>query len=137
MSNSKGSCKAKLFKDSPMDLREVFKDSDDLVEIRAGSPIFEENNEGEYMYVVIKGELLISLHGKALATVMPGEMVGEMALINEHIRSATVTAKTDCVLALIDRKSFESLLVHVPGFTRHVINTLAERLQNAYKLLRQ
>jgi len=118
-----------------MDLLEVFKDSSDLVAFPAGAEIIAEGSEGNYMYVVTKGEVTISLKDKILATVYPGEIVGEMALINSKLRSATVTAKTDCVLALIDQGSFESLLRHVPEFTLHVMNVLAARLQTAYELI--
>lgn len=118
-----------------MDLLEVFKDSDDLVEFSAGTVIIREGQEGSHMYVVMKGEVTISLKDKVLATAMPGEIVGEMALINSDIRSATVTADTDCTLALIDQSSFESLLRHVPEFTLHVMNVLADRLQIAYEMI--
>ena len=119
-----------------MDLLEVFKDSDDLVEFPAGAVIFAEGKEGNYMYVVMSGEVFISLSDKVIATASPGEIVGEMALINSDMRSATVTAKTDCVLALIDQSSFESLLRHVPEFTLHVMNVLAGRLQIAYEMIK-
>jgi CRP-like cAMP-binding protein len=118
-----------------MDLLEVFKDSDDLVEFPAHAVIFTEGKEGNYMYVVMSGEVIISLNDKVIATASAGEIVGEMALINSDIRSATVTAKTDCVLALIDQSSFASLLNHVPEFTLHVMNVLATRLQIAYELI--
>jgi CRP/FNR family cyclic AMP-dependent transcriptional regulator len=118
-----------------MDLLEVFKDSDDLVEYPAESVIFAEGMEGNYMYVVMDGEVSISLNDKILATALPGEIVGEMALINSEIRSASVTANTDCVLALIDQSSFESLIRHVPEFTQHVMKVLADRLQVAYELI--
>jgi CRP-like cAMP-binding protein len=118
-----------------MDLLEVFKDSDELIEFPAGTVIFTEGIEGNHMYVVMEGEVTISLKEKVLATAMPGEIVGEMALINSKIRSATVTAKTDCLLAPIDQSSFESLIQHVPEFTQHVMNVLADRLQIAYELI--
>jgi CRP/FNR family cyclic AMP-dependent transcriptional regulator len=118
-----------------MDLLEVFKDSDDLVEYPAEAMIFTEGVEGSYMYVMMEGEAIITLHDKVLATVLPGEIVGEMALINSEIRSATVTAKTDCLLARIDQSSFESLIRHVPEFTQHVMNVLANRLQVAFEMI--
>ncbi len=118
-----------------MDLMEIFKDSDDLVEFPAGTVIVEEGAEGDCMYVVMEGEVVISLFDKALATALPGEIVGEMALINSDIRSATVMAKTDCRLAIIDRSSFESLIRNVPDFTRHVMNVLANRLQVAFEMI--
>lgn len=118
-----------------MNLLEVFKDTEDLVEFPAGAVIIAEGKEGNHMYVVMKGEVTISLKDTILATAKPGEMVGEMALINSDRRSATVTARTDCQLALIDQTSFESLLRHVPEFTIHVMNVLANRLQNAYEII--
>ena len=118
-----------------MDLLEVFKDSDDLVEYPAEAVIITEGIEGNCMYVVMEGEVTISLHDKVLATALPGEIVGEMALINSDIRSATVTAKTDCLLALIDQSSFESLIQHVPEFTQYVMNVLGDRLQVAFEMI--
>ena len=118
-----------------MDLLEVFKDSEDLVEFPAGAEILAEGQEGHNMYVVINGEVTISLNNKAIASAKPGEIVGEMALINADIRSATVTAKTDCLLAAIDQSSFESLLRYVPDFSLHVMNVLAARLQHAYEMI--
>ena len=118
-----------------MNLLEVFKDSDELVEFPAKAVIFTQGAEGNYMYVVMEGEVFISLGDKVLATALPGEIVGEMALINADIRSATVTAKTDCLLALIDQKSFESLIKHVPEFSLHVMNVLANRLESAFEMI--
>lgn len=117
-----------------MNLLEVFKDSEDLVKFPAGAVIFTEGEEGNHLYVVMKGEVSISLKNKQLAMALPGEIVGEMALINSEIRSATVTAKTDCTLALIDQSSFESLLRYVPEFTLHVLNVLTDRLKIAYEM---
>jgi CRP-like cAMP-binding protein len=77
-----------------MDLLDVFKDSEDLVEFPAGAVIITEGKEGNQMYVVMEGEVSISLKDTLLATAKPGEIVGEMALINSDLRSATVTAKT-------------------------------------------
>jgi CRP-like cAMP-binding protein len=116
-----------------LDLLETFRGSNDLVRFKAGTEIFHEDSEGGHMYVVIEGEVVVSLNGKELATASSGEIVGEMALISSDIRSATVTAKTDCELAVIDQSSFESLITHVPEFSKHVMNVLVERIHNAYQ----
>ena len=104
-----------------MDLLEVFKNSEDLVEFPAGANIVREGEKGKHMYVVMKGDVIISLKTKVLARVFPGEIFGEMALINSELRSASVTARSACQLALIDESSFKSLLEHVPDFTMHVM----------------
>jgi CRP-like cAMP-binding protein len=116
-----------------LDLLETFKGSNDLVEFPAGTVIFNEDANGGEMYVVIEGEVEVSLKGKLLAVAGAGEIVGEMALISADIRSATVTARTDCKLAVIDQSSFESLIRHMPEFSRHVMNVLVERIHHAYE----
>jgi CRP/FNR family cyclic AMP-dependent transcriptional regulator len=118
-----------------MNLLEVFKDSIDLVEIPAGTVIFAEGLAGNKMFVILKGAVEITLHDKLLAAAGPGEIVGEMALINSEIRSATATTQTDCLMVPIDQSSFDSLLQHVPDFSLHVMNVLATRLHTAYELL--
>ena len=120
-----------------MDLLEVFKDSEDLVAVPAGALIIREGDDGNQMYVVMKGELVISLKNKILATAGPGEIVGEMAMINADIRSASVTAKSNCQLIHIDPVSFNSLLRHVPEFTLHMMNVLTDRLQHAYDMIEE
>jgi CRP-like cAMP-binding protein len=118
-----------------MDLLEIFKDSKDLVAYPSGAVIIKEGREGSHMYVVMKGEVDISLKGRVIATASEGDIVGEMALINTDIRSATVTATSDCTLAVINQASFQSMLRHVPDFSLHVMNVLAGRLKTAYEMI--
>ena len=120
-----------------MDLTEVFKDSDDLVEFSAGATILAQGDMGNHMYVVMDGELSVLLKDRVIAKASVGDIVGEMALINADIRSATVVADTPCILAYIDHSSFESLLKYVPDFTMHVMNVLAGRLSSAYELIEE
>ena len=118
-----------------MDLLEVFSNSDDMVEFPAGATIIRAGEKGSNMYVVMKGDVIISNKSKVLARAFPGDIVGEMALISSDIRSATVTARCDCKLAVIDKSSFNAMLKHVPDFTMHVMNVLASRLQSAYDMI--
>lgn len=118
-----------------MDLLEVFKDSEDLVEFPAGEVVLREGEAGDHMYVVMEGAVSILIGDKVIAHAGPGEIVGEMALINSDTRTATVRADSPCVLAEIDRGSFDSLLKYVPDFTLHVMNVLADRLSSAYELI--
>lgn len=118
-----------------MDLLEVFKDSDDLVELAAGAVLFEEGDHADFMYVVVKGEISLSLHGSEIATVSPGSILGEMALVNSDARSATATALTDCALAPIDVHSFKLLIQHTPDFALHIMTVLADRLRRSNEAL--
>lgn len=118
-----------------MDLLEVFKDSEDVVDFPAGSVIAREGSTGSHMYVVMTGEVTMAIGDNVLATALPGEIVGEMALINSNVRSSTIAAKTDCRLALIDQASFNSLVRYVPDFSIHVMKVLADRLKHAYEVI--
>lgn len=118
-----------------MNLLDVFQDAETRVRFPEGSVIISEGSTGNNMYVVLQGQVSISLRGRELAIAGPGDIVGEMALIDSEIRSATVTAKTDCLLASIDQASFMSLLRHVPEFKFHVMEVLGARLQKTYEMI--
>lgn len=81
------------------------------------------------MYVVKEGEVNILVNDKVIETVGPGGMVGEMALIDTHSRSATVVAKTGCQLVPINEKRFAFLIQQTPYFALQVMRVLVERLR--------
>lgn len=114
-----------------MELLDVFDGSNDLLELPRGAVLFEEGEKAEFMYVLVAGDLALSLHDRPLTTLKPGDIVGEMALLGADIRGATATAVSDCKLAAIDAHSFKSLIRHVPEFALHVMGVMASRLQNA------
>jgi CRP/FNR family transcriptional regulator, cyclic AMP receptor protein len=91
--------------------------------------IFAEGEIGDSMYVVVAGELDIIAHGTHIATLGAGSIVGEMALLDGQPRSATVVARTKCVLAPIDRQRFQFLVDQTPLFATQVMRMLAERLR--------
>ncbi len=95
----------------------------------SGEAIFEEGSEGDKMYVIRSGEVLIEKGGKVIETVPPGGIVGEMALIDGSPRSATARAKTDCEVAPITEKAFLFLVHETPFFAIAVMRTLADRLR--------
>ena len=71
---------------------ELFKDWEDQVDYPKGAVIFRETEQGDFMYVVTKGEVEVSLKGEPLGAELPGGIIGEMAMINAKFRSATATA---------------------------------------------
>jgi CRP/FNR family cyclic AMP-dependent transcriptional regulator len=95
----------------------------------AGDTIFSEGDKGDVMYVVRSGEVEIVRNGKIMETLSSGGVFGEMALIDGSPRVATVRAKTDCVLAPINEKSFLFLVHETPYFAVAVMRTLANRLR--------
>jgi CRP/FNR family cyclic AMP-dependent transcriptional regulator len=94
-----------------------------------GATIFAAGDKGDAMYVVRTGEVVIERGGQVMETLGPGGIFGEMALIDGSPRSATARAKTDCVVAPINEKSFLFLVHETPFFAIAVMRTLAERLR--------
>jgi len=98
-----------------------------LVTLAAGETLFREGEDGDRAYVVRSGRLEISRRvGSAdvvIAVDGPGTIVGEMALIDDNPRSATVRALDDTELAVIPKEAFQFHLAR----TDPVIRTLLER----------
>ena len=98
-----------------------------------GDVIFAEGDKGDAMYVIRSGEVAIECGGHVMETLGPGGIFGEMALIDGSPRSVTVRAKTDCVVAPINEKSFLFLVHETPFFAVAVMRTLADRLRRMDK----
>jgi len=127
------------------DLREVhllrgLKESDlvslaaDLAERRvaAGDPIVGEGTGGVAFFFILDGETSVSVAGEEVATLKRGDYVGELALLDpEGPRSATVTAKTDVVLAAMSAWQFRPFVLAHSDVAWMLLQRLARRLREA------
>jgi CRP/FNR family transcriptional regulator, cyclic AMP receptor protein len=98
-----------------------------------GDVIFAGGDKGDAMYVIRSGEVAIERGGHVMESLGPGNIFGEMALIDGSPRSVTVRAKTDCVVAPMNEKSFLFLVDETPFFAVAVMRTLADRLRRMDK----
>jgi CRP-like cAMP-binding protein len=114
---------------------DLFRNAKDLASFTAGQTIFKEGDWGDTMYVVRDGEVDVLIHDKLIDTVGPGDIVGEMAIIDSRPRSATAVAKTDCQLVPIDQKRFSFLVQGTPYFAIQVMQIMADRLRRTNALL--
>jgi len=97
---------------------------------KAGEIIFHADDaDGNCMYVVEQGQVEIANRAKVLEVIAAGGFFGEMALVNNKPRSATATAKTDCVLVKVDEGDFYFLIQHSPSFALEMMKVLAERVR--------
>ena len=81
------------------------------------------------MYVVMEGEVEILDGSDVLETAGPGSIVGELALIDDEPRSATVVAKSDSRVVPVDRRRFQYMVQETPNFALAVMKVLADRLR--------
>jgi CRP-like cAMP-binding protein len=114
---------------------DIFRHFDNKLEYKAGAVIVDIGSTGHDMYVVGDGEAEIVVGGKVVEVVGPGKFFGEMALIDDSPRSATVVAKTDCTLVPISRERFMFLVQNTPFFAIEVMQALVARLRHMDTLL--
>jgi CRP-like cAMP-binding protein len=120
--------RAPLFEDlSRRELTQLARMSDDL-ELPAGKVLCKEGDIGQEFFVIVEGEVDVKRKGRRLATRGPGEFVGEIALLEDTPRMATVTAKTPLRCFVLTRRHFRDLVETNPAVERKVLRTLARRV---------
>ena len=100
----------------------------------AGQMIFSMGSPGNSMMAVLSGSIRISIpsaSGKeiVLAILQPGEVFGEIALLDGKERTADAKAMTDCQLAVLERSDVLALLERHPSAWLRVVEVLCERLR--------
>lgn len=95
----------------------------------AGQVIFEAGDPAETMYVVAEGELRVSLEGRELNRLVAGDLFGEMSMVEDRPRSATVTAASDGWLIPIDKARFADLVSQNPKFATQIMTAMSARLR--------
>ena len=105
--------------------------------VEAGETIFRAYDMGAEMYVVVEGQVELSIDDKVIEALGPGEPFGEMALIDQAPRTATATAITQCKLAVISEKRFLFMVAQTPHFALQIMKVMADRLRRMNARLEQ
>ncbi|MFQ5801808.1 MAG: Crp/Fnr family transcriptional regulator [Candidatus Methylomirabilales bacterium] len=103
-----------------------------------GAVIFKEGDQGEELYLILKGKVRISrqLSGvgvgeEALAVLEPTQAFGEMAVIEDDVvRSATATAHEACSMLVLKQKAFQRLLRHNHDLAYTVLSNVVKLLSS-------
>lgn len=102
---------------------------------KTGEFLMKDGDIGDEAYLIQKGrvEVFKDIEGQKVvySTLLPGEIVGEMALITEEKRSANVMAMEDTTVAVLTRHIMEQNLKKLPPFMEHIISSLTDRLRIA------
>jgi CRP-like cAMP-binding protein len=100
------------------------------VETAAGTVLARQGRPGHEFVIVLDGSASVTVDGVHVATLGPGDHFGEIALLDDGPRTATVLAETPMVLAVVDRRGFTALLAEVPTLARTVLVGLARRVRS-------
>lgn len=100
--------------------------------VRTGEEVMREgdSNNGK-MFVVKEGQLRLTVFGNLTVDIGPGDIFGEMALLDNSDRIATVVALTDSRVVEIDRPRFLRLVQETPTFALEMMQVMADRLRRA------
>ena len=98
-----------------------------------GTTIFKEGEQGDEFFVVVRGKVEVRSGDRHFETLGPDGIFGEMALIDDSPRSATVVALTDVTVAPIKESQFLFLVQNTPFFALNVMRVLAHRLRRQNK----
>jgi CRP/FNR family cyclic AMP-dependent transcriptional regulator len=117
---------------SKKELTQLARVSEDM-EIPAGTTLTKEGELGHEFFVIVEGETQVKRKGRNVASRGGGDFVGEIALLEQVPRTATVTAKTDLRVFVLTSKDFHHLLEENPNVERKVLRTLAKRVADLSK----
>jgi CRP-like cAMP-binding protein len=101
------------------------------VEVPAGRVLMRQGDPGHEAFVIEGGTARASIRGRKSRKMGPGDVFGEMALLHQAPRSATVTAETDMHLLVLNSREFSTLVGDFPAIARKVLATVAERLRDS------
>jgi CRP-like cAMP-binding protein len=112
------------------ELAQIARACDELA-VEADAVLVEEGTAGEDFYLVGTGEAEVSRGGCHVATLGPGQYFGELSLLDDAPRNASVTARTPMALIRLRRREFSAVLDSWPGVAHKLLQQMARRLHEA------
>lgn len=101
------------------------------ISLDPGEPLFSTGEEGDALYVVVVGSVEVVRGDEVVATLGPGECVGEMAALDWEPRSATVRALEPTSVVRLERNDLMDLLTDYPELVRSLARVLVERIRRS------
>ncbi|HEY7691603.1 MAG TPA: cyclic nucleotide-binding domain-containing protein [Gaiellaceae bacterium] len=100
----------------------------DLVEFQEGETLMREGKPGSEFFVIVDGYAAVTKDGSRLAELGAGDWVGEIALLSDVPRTATVVAGSPLQTLVLTRPGFSALIHDVPSIGTKVLSAVGERL---------
>lgn len=88
-----------------------------------------ERTSADRAYLIVSGEVIIKRKGQEVARLADGDVVGESAIVNHRLRSATVVAATPLEVVHFSRETVERLCLEIPAFRAALDAAAGERLE--------
>ena len=129
--------KVELLKNVPLfaactdrDLRRIAGLVDEM-DVQDRTVLIRQGEPGRECFVIAEGKAKATVRGSGSASLGPGDVVGEMSLLDQAPRAATVTAWTDMHLLVLTPRNFSALIEEFPPVARRIMVALARRVREA------
>jgi CRP-like cAMP-binding protein len=100
----------------------------DEIDLPEGKTLIRQGDRGREFFVLLSGDADVTRDGDQIQTMHGGDFFGEIALVSNVPRTATVTAVSPIRALVINDRDFRTLLEHSPQIQLKVLEALAERL---------
>ena len=101
----------------------------DEIDVPAGKVLIRQGEIGSDMMVIVSGTVAIDRDGERVNTLGAGDFFGEIALVDDGPRTATVTTQEPCRLLVITHRDFHAMMEEFPDVQSQVLNALARRVR--------
>jgi CRP-like cAMP-binding protein len=109
------------------EIAELAAECDELT-VRAGTELTREGTRGREFMVIVDGNARVTKNGRTVNTLGPGDFLGEIALLADVPRTATVTTEGPTVLLVLTDRGFDRVARRIPTVRTRLLTVLAERL---------
>ena len=113
--------------------------SNEMIKVPKGTVLMREGEIGRSAYLVLEGRLLVErmIDGEnvIIAEIMPRDLVGEMAILDNEPRSATVTALEDSLLIEFDKHRIKSIIRRSPDIAEVILKLLSHKLRTTHFII--
>lgn len=127
--------KVKLLEQVPLfhgctdaELARVAKLARELVTYEDGATLVYEGAQGDEFFLLVEGRANVSIQDRDVSSLRPGDYLGEIALLNQSPRTATVVAEGQVRALVFDEQAFATMLDEVPAVRPRVTRTALDRL---------
>ncbi len=101
----------------------------DEVDVRAGTVLTHEGSREGYFFIIMSGTVRIERGGQTIATIGPGDFLGEISLLDAGPRTATAIAETPCRLLSMTYHMFHEMLDASPEIRSAILEAVGQRLR--------
>ncbi len=114
---------------SARDLGKIAKASERIT-LKAGTTMITQGTVGKQAFVILSGNATVKRNGKKIASTQVGAMVGELSLLDQGSRTATVVCDTDCDVLVLEQRKLLAVIDEVPAVGHKLLAALAARIRD-------